>query len=130
MDALDRLLGTYQGRIEPNSGSAFDGDFVFALGTDLEGSEWDLDIGDKVELSQSVDVTSIKLVRFKARLRSPASRVPGTQWVLRWYVGAVVQGLRGFVDGEERDFEDGAFDVSQLSGAQTLKFVLSLEVGP
>ena len=130
MDAFDRLFGSGQGRIEPVNASAFDGDWVFCLGSDLAGAEWDLNPNDGIELSQAADITGLKLVRFKAHLRAPETMPAARGWYLRWFVGAVEQSSILLEPGEELDIEDGAFDVSQVTGTQTLKFVLRLEVTP
>lgn len=130
MDAFDRLFGSAQGRIEPANATAFDGDWMFCLGSDLEGSEWDLNVGDGIEITQAADITGLKLVRFKAHLRVPAVMPAARGWRLHWYVGAAEQASWFLESGTELDIEDGVFDVSQVTGVQTLKFALAVEIVP
>jgi hypothetical protein len=126
LDAFTRLFGDTQGRIQPVNATPFNQDYMFVLGSDTAGQIFDLDIGDKVEFSQAADITGTKVVRFKAHFRGPSSMPGGHKWVLSWYVGAAVQSTRVLTPGREIGYVDGAFDVSQLTGVQTLMFRLEL----
>ena len=49
--AFTRLLGTTQGRIAPANASAFQGDYVFALGSDVPGVVGTFNLNDNVLLA-------------------------------------------------------------------------------
>lgn len=135
--AFDALLGTTQGRIQPASVVPPLGDYVFCLGSDVAGVVRRVVSGDGVTLTQTADVTGLVLVRFRALARPPSALpaayrdtadgtlgVGALRWVFSWGVNALVQGRRTLMPGRSLDLSDGAIDVSQLLGNQTLKFAL------
>lgn len=140
--AFERLSTETQGRIVPAYAPAGLGAHAFVLGSDAPGDVQRLSLGDQVMLTQTADITGVKLVRFRARLRPPASlpvegldldqagAVPSVavapRWVFDWGVGLVVHGARELAPGRTLFVNDGAVDVSQLSGPQTLRFRLRL----
>lgn len=70
--AFDYELGVSQGRIVPVNADVIDGSFLFVLGSDrLPAPEFDLAIGDKVELSQSIDLTAVEYIGASSRFRQP-----------------------------------------------------------
>lgn len=140
--AFNRRVGELQGRIAPVGAVPVIGAFVFCFGADVPGDVRRLAIGDQYRLEQSADVTALALVRFRCRVRGPASMptlgldltqvgsVPEVAvapfWVFEWGVGAAVQGARVLAPGRVLTVNDGAVDVSQLTGVQALHFTLRL----
>lgn len=140
--AFERLSTETQGRLAPIFAPPVLGEHLFVLGSDAPGDVQRLALGDQVVLEQACDVTGLKLVRFRARLRPPAAlpavgydldqvgavpEVPvAPRWLFKWGVGAAVHGVRELRPGRVLAVNDGAIDVSQLSGTQTLRFYLQL----
>ena len=122
--AFNRRLGETQGRVEPVGANALDGSFVFALGSDVSGSKYPINLGDSVRVEQTADVTGIKLIRFQAILRPPASLPAGTRWIAEWGVGHIVHGRRELPATEPVHLRDGAINVSAMSGNKTIFFRL------
>lgn len=89
------FAGSIQGRITPTHATPVAGSWVLCLGADLpEHRAW-LAANDRVDLSQTADVTGIALTRFKALVRGPREALPtGASWVLTWSVAGVVVGTR------------------------------------
>lgn len=141
LSPLARRLGVTAGRIMPSAVPAVLGSYVFVLGSDLPGDFEKIVSGDSLVLSQTADITGLKFVRFRARVRAQADAPPyyyvddadGSEgsssltWQFWWGIGATRHGERTLTPGRTLDLRDGAIDVSQLSGNQTFKFVL--EVG-
>jgi hypothetical protein len=80
LTAWNRELGTTQGRIAPAGFVPPEGTRAFVLGRDLPGLTHKLELGDFVEVKQTADFGDAKLVRFRARMRPPASVPPGVAW--------------------------------------------------
>ncbi len=53
LNAWNRDFGTWQGRIQPSGFVPAEGEYVFVLGSDVEGLFQQLDIGDYVEIEQT-----------------------------------------------------------------------------
>lgn len=139
---FERLSTETQGRVKPAHAAPLLGNYVFVLGSDVPGDVQRFSVGDQVVLEQTADVTGLKLIRFRARVRGPVS-VPTTgydldvigsvplvpvtvRWLFQWGVGADVHGTRELLPGRTIVVNDGAIDVSQLAGNQALRFVLKL----
>lgn len=157
--AFEYLSTEEQGRVRPVGAPPVLEDFVFVLGSDRAGDVQRFAIGDKVVLEQTADVTGLKLVRFRATVRGPAVMpaiaydldaalsTPGTpntaatdeaaaqvaaapKWYLTWGVGNAVHGTRELLPGRTLTINDGAIDVSQVTGDQALRFTLKLVIDP
>lgn len=141
--ALSRLYGSEQGRITPAFLSKIAGDFVFVLGSDRPGVVQRFVQDDQIILEQTADITGVKLVRFRAQIRAPSS-IPSVgisttggaglfpeisvapSWTFSWGVGTDVHGSRLLEVGKTYVMNDGAIDVSQLTGNQALRFTLKV----
>jgi hypothetical protein len=120
LTAFTSRLGEGQGRLEPG---------VFVLGDDEPGRFFELALGDRVEVSQSVDLTSVVLVRSAVRLRVPESVPAGFAWEVSIIVdGAKYASLRAR-PGRERTVTDLAANVSKLAGVHVIGVRLELVPG-
>ena len=108
LGAFTSRLGVGQGRIEPRSIVAPSGDYVFVLGEDEPGRFFELDAGDRAEVVQDTDLTSVDLVRAWLRLRVAARATCPA--------------------GRERVLTDLAANVSKLSGTHQVGVRLELVV--
>jgi hypothetical protein len=126
LTAWNRTLGTTQGRIVPAGFVATEGAFVWVLGCDLRGVVERLELGDFVELAQRADFGDAKLVRFRARMRPPATTPPGVTWRATLRIDGNEQVAVVLVPGRVRDRIDLAANVSKLVGAHELAFRLDV----
>lgn len=128
LGAFTSRLGVGQGRIEPRSLVAPSGDYVFVLGEDEPGRFFELDAGDRAEVVQDTDLTSVDLVRAWLRLRVPASRIPGLAWEASITVDGAKAARATCPAGRERVLTDLAANVSKLSGTHQVGVRLELVV--
>jgi hypothetical protein len=102
------------------------GEFAFVLGRDLPGLKQKLQVGDFVEVKQSADFGDAKLVRFRARLRPPASVPAGVAWKASLRIDGAERVSQLLAPGRTRDRVDLAANVSKLAGDHELSFRLGL----
>jgi hypothetical protein len=126
LTAWNRELGTAQGRVAPELFMPPEGNYAFALGRDLPGLTQKLNPGDFVEVSQTADFGSTNLVRFRGRLRPPASVPIGLVWKASLQIDGVERASALLPPGRTRDRVDLAANVSKLSGNHELAFRLEL----
>lgn len=112
-------MGTRSGRIQPTNYTPQDGDYVLCFGSDEAGVEADLDSGDYVEFTQSVDVSTITLLKFATKFVQPDNSGAGITFKLTVSVGA-----KSFswtpADGTTQEYTERTINVSSLTGAQTV----------
>jgi hypothetical protein len=119
LTAFTSRLGTGQGRLGPG---------VFVLGDDEPGRFFELEVGDRVEVSQSVDLTGVTLVRSAMRLR-PERLPTGFAWEASLVVdGVKYASVRSRADGE-RTVTDLAANVSKLAGVHVIGVRLEIVPG-
>ncbi len=124
LSAFTSRLGRGQGRLLTTKSTS--GDYVFVLGDDDEGRFFELAPGDHVDVTQTVDLTNVTLVRALLRLRAPASTPPGLAWETSLVVdGAKLARMRAR-RGRERLATDLAANVSKLTGAHVIGVRLEL----
>ena len=128
LGAFTSRLGLGQGRIQPQGAIAPSGDYVFVLGEDQPGRFFELDAGDRAEVVQDTDLTSVDLVRAWLRLRVPASPTPGLAWEAAILVDGVKAARATCLPGRERVLTDLAANVSKLSGVHQVSARLELVV--
>ena len=116
LGAFTSRLGLGQGRIQPQGIIAPSGDYVFVLGDDEPGCFFELDAGDRAEMVQDTDLTSVDLVRAWLRLRVPASLPPGLAWEVSITVDGTKAARATCMPGRERLLTDLAANVSKLTG--------------
>jgi hypothetical protein len=126
LTAWDRELGTTQGRIAPAAFTPPEGTFAFVLGRDLPGLAQKLNVGDFVEVKQTADFGDAKIVRFRARMRPPASLPANVGWRASIRIDGGERASTLLVPGRTRDRVDLAANVSKLSGNHELAFRLAL----
>jgi hypothetical protein len=123
LTAFTSRLGRGQGRLATSKATG--GDYAFVLGEDEPGRLFELGPGDHAEVTQSTDLTGVKLVRALLRLRVPAStpgaRVGGLHRRRRHEARAHAREA-----GRERLVTDLAANVSKLSGVHTVGVRLEL----
>jgi hypothetical protein len=120
--------GLSQGRIEPSAVVPQSGEWLFVLGDSSESMSGELVDGDHVDVTQSVDVTSINLIQFQQLVfREPRdAEVGGFRWEVATLLdGGEVTSLRGHV-GQSRTVPDLVLDVHHLSGVHVVGLRLSL----
>ncbi len=119
-------FGSRQGRIQPRGFDPPNGDFAMVLGSDLLGDAAELEVGDSIEINQSIDLTTGNFFRAQLRLRN-AGTLPSD---INWQVSIVVDGIKAssmtVAQGRQRDRFDMAANVSKLSGFHTVGFRLEL----
>lgn len=126
LTAWNRELGTTQGRVAPTTFRAPEGAFAFVLGHELPGILQRLAIGDFVEVQQLADFGAARLVRFRARLRPPASVPAGIGWLASIRIDGARRASALLVPGRTRDRVDLAANVSKLVGDHELGFRLEV----
>lgn len=125
--AFDRKLGLTQGRIEPSGCLPSAGSWVMCLGSDETGCFEELNVGDKVEVSQTIaDTTGMCLVRLRATCRGPDAVVAGAGWKLSWFVDSVLQSSRIVWPSRIVDLDDLVFNLYGLTGTHILKVRLEV----
>ncbi len=123
--ALNRLLGTTQGRIAPVGARPPSGTYVFVLGSDVPGQRYRFLNGDKVTVEQTADATGQKLLRFWATIRGPETMPGDAKWTLEWGVGVDVHGSRVVEPGRTTLInEDSVVNLTSLAGDHTVFFRL------
>ncbi len=124
LTAFASRLGTSQGRIQTLEAST--GEYAFVLGDAEAGRFFELAPGDRVEVTQAVDVTGMDFVRASLRLRVPASTPSG----LGWNASLTVDGMRvagmSAKRGRERLATDLVANVSKLAGVHSVGVRLEL----
>ncbi len=128
LDAFTSRLGLGQGRLQPQGSIAPSGDYVFVLGEDEPGRFFELDAGDRAEVVQDTDLTSVDLVRAWLRLRVPANPTPGLAWEAAIMVDGVNKASAICPPGRERVLTDLAANVSKLTGVHQVGVRLELVV--
>lgn len=126
--AWDMLFGRQQGRVKPSAVSAFEGDYVVALGSDGTIPEHltDLAVGDYIEIEQTADFDTEEFVSLNVAVRAPASLAVGTTgWTISLRIDGAVRASRTFVANEEFDMTLSA-NVSALAGNHSLALRLEL----
>ena len=126
LTAWNRELGTRQGRAAPDGFVPPEGSFAFVLGHDLPGVTHKLNVGDFVEVKQTADFGDAKLVRVRARMRSPASLPAGFGWRASLRIDGVERVAAFLEPGRTRDRIDLAANTSKLSGDHELAFRLTV----
>jgi len=124
LTAFTSRLGRSQGRLRTSRAAS--GDYAFVLGDDEPRRFFDLAAGDHADVTQSADLTGVKLVRAQLRLRVPAS----TPANLAWEASIVVDGNKlarmRARPGRERLVTDLAANVSKLLGVHVVGVRLEL----
>jgi len=124
LSAFTSRLGLGQGRLLTSKATG--GDYAFVLGEDEQGRFFELGPGDHAEVTQSTDLTGVKLVRALLRLRVPASTPVGLAWEASLVIdGTKLASMRAKL-GRERLVTDLAANVSKLSGAHSVGVRLEL----
>jgi hypothetical protein len=98
------------------------------LGEDEPGRFFELDAGDRAEVVQDTDLTTVDLVRAWIRLRVPASLAPGLAWEASITVDSAKAARATCPAGRERVLTDLAANVSKLSGTHQVGVRLELVV--
>ena len=121
LDAFTNRLGLGQGRLVTPAGI-----FEFVLG-DIEPERWaNLVPGDRVGVSQEVDLSATDLIRLQGALRVPPSLPSAFAWEVSLVVdGATMARARGRA-GRERVLPDVAANVSALTGVHQVEVRLEL----
>ncbi len=89
---------------------------------------FELDIGDRAEVVQDTDLTSVDLVRAWMRLRVPASLESGIAWEASITVDGIKAARASCPAGRERVLTDMAANVSKVSGIHQVGVRLELVV--
>lgn len=117
LTAFTSRLGEGQGRLGPG---------VFVLGDDEPGRTSELARGDRIEVTQVVDLTGVTLVRTSMKVRTPKRMPLG----FAWEVSIIVDGVKcagvTLRAGSERSLDDLAANVSKLTGQHTVGVRLEL----
>jgi hypothetical protein len=124
LTAFTSRLGRGQGRLQTSRATS--GDYSFVLGEDEPGRLFELASGDHAEVTQSTDLTGVKLVRALLRLRVPASTPTGLAWEASLVVDSTKLASMRARPGRERLVTDLAANVSKLSGTHVVGVRLEL----
>ena len=128
LDAFTSRLGLGQGRIQPQGAIVPSGDYVFVIGDDEPGRFFELDAGDRAEVVQDTDLTSVDLVRAWLRLNVPAGLPGGLAWEASIVVDGTKYARATCLPGREREITDLAANVSKLAGIHNVGVRLELVV--
>lgn len=121
LDAFTNRLGLGQGRLATAAGG-----FEFILG-DLEPGRWaNLLPGDRVGVSQDVDLSATDLIRLQGVLRVPPSLPSGFAWEVSLLVDGATMGRTRGRAGRERVLTDVTANVSAFSGTHQVEVRLEL----
>ena len=93
------------------------------------GRFFELALGDHVEVSQSVDLTGVMLVRSAVRLRVPERMPTGFAWEASLIVDGMKYASLRARPGRERTVTDLAANVSKLTGVHVIGVRLELVPG-
>ncbi len=124
LTAFTSRLGRGQGRLQTSHATS--GEYAFVLGEDEPGRLFELAPGDHTEVTQSTDLTGVKLVRALLRLRVPASTPAGFAWEASLVVDGTKLARMRARPGRERLVTDLAANVSKLSGTHVVGVRLEL----
>lgn len=124
--AFNAALGAQQGRLQPAGFVPTSGDFAFVLGSDAPGDVHDLEVGDRAEVQQSVDLTAENFVRARLRLRNAGAVPAGVNWEASITIDGAKQASMLLAPDRTRDRADMAANVSKLSGVHTVGLQLEL----
>jgi hypothetical protein len=122
--AFTARLGAGQGRTPDDAGGQ-----VFVLGQVEPGWRGDLDAGDYAEVRQDVDLTGVKLLRVRLRLRVPVDVPPGLAWQASLWVGGIRRASARAEPGRTRVLGDLAANVGALRGRHAVAVRLELVPG-
>ncbi len=117
LTAFTGRLGEGQGRLGPG---------VFVLGDEEPGRTFELRRGDRVEVTQVVDLTGVALVRTVLKVRTPKRMPLGFAWEVSIVVDGVKYASVAPRAGGERTLDDLAANVSKLTGQHTVGVRLEL----
>lgn len=117
---LMHVLGTHSGRIEPANWTPPDGDYAWVFGSDIDGVEKDLSVGDYVTITQSVDVTAVTLLSFACKFRQSSSAT--AQFKLEVYANSLLKYTLQPDPGESVDYDSRTINVSALTGSVDVEF--------
>lgn len=126
LDPFGQEPGVESGRLQPSGWVAPEGDYAFVLGHDHAGVHRKFNIGDYVQISQSVDFGLGKVLRMRVRLRPPAQITVGAYWAFQILVDGVEKYRRTMKRSQQRDLNDIAINVAGYAGAHTLQLRLAL----
>ena len=121
LDAFTSRLGDGQGLVV-----APDGEVRFVLGDVEQGRFFDLTVGDRIEVTQSTDLSGVALVRAIVDLRVPPSVPPGVAWEASVVVDGMKYAQTTCAPGRTRTITDLAANVSKLSGKHDVGVRLEL----
>jgi hypothetical protein len=124
LTAFTSRLGLGQGRLATPLATL--GEYAFVLGELEPGRFFELAVGDHAELTQSVDLTGVKLLRAHLRLRVPVGLPSGLAWEAALIVDGVPLARARTRPGRERVLTDLAANVSKLAGPHKVGVRLSL----
>ena len=99
---------------------------MFVLGRDLPGLTQKLAVGDYVEVKQTANFGGAKLIRFRTRLRPPATVPAGVAWRATLRIDGADRASTRLTPGWTRDRLDIAANISKLVGDHELSFRLEL----
>lgn len=120
LDAFTARLGVTQGRLITSDG------VEFVLGDVEEGRFAELALGDRVDVTQDLDVTGVALVRVALTLRAPKSLPPE----LAWEASVIVDGEKRTAvrcsAGRTKHTSELAANVSKLTGMHRVGVRLEL----
>jgi hypothetical protein len=124
LDAFTNRLGEGQGRVVLPSGEV-----RFVLGEMEAGRSFELVVSDHVEVTQSLDLTGLTLVRVVGEFRAPAAMPPGLVWEASVVVDGQKRARLRCETGRRRAVRDLAANVSKLSGLHQVGVRLELVAG-
>ena len=126
LTAFTSRLGVGHGRLLAVPGSESENDHVFVLGERERGRLFNLAPGDRAEVTQTVDLTGVVLVRAALSLDVPESVPMGLAWEASVVVDGVKLASARARRGRERVLTDLAVNVSKANGVHTVGVRLEL----
>jgi hypothetical protein len=116
-DAGTLISGQLAGRIQPVGWTPPDGDWVILIGSENIRDE-DVALGDKDGFEQSIDLTSVDLIRWAMRFRQTTSTT------LKFRASVTVDGAEYWAEelavGAVSDYSERTINVSGITGTKTV----------
>lgn len=119
MTVFDDRLGENNGRVAVGDG------YAFVLGSHWDGATGRLTVGDRVQVTQTVDVTDDIVLRAELTMRTPVMPA-GLAWQASLILDDVVQVATLGWPGRTRQIKDLAIPVSHLVGPRVFGVRLAL----
>ena len=117
------IAGHMAGRIQPSQWTPPDGDWCFLIGSEDDAVEEAIEVGDRFDVTQVVDLTNVSTISFAFKFRNTST--PSIDFVASFLVSDTELWSERISHGEVREYARRTINVSQLGGDR--KIAMRLE---